>query len=57
MVAVRIRAEGQSHRPLVGLSIPSPHWGDGKVSGESLKGNSDHQLIGMMRNENHEKLI
>ena len=57
MVAVRIRAEGQSRRPLVGLSIPSPHWGEGKVSGESLKGNSDHQLTGMTRNENHEKLI
>jgi len=57
MVAVRIRAEGQSRRSLVGLSFPSPLWGEGRVSGESSNGDSGHQLTGMTRNENHEKLI
>jgi hypothetical protein len=55
MVAVRFRTEGQSRRPLVGLSFPSPHWG--RVRGESSNGDFGHQLTGMTGNENREKLI
>ena len=58
MVAVRIRAEGQSRRPRVGLSFPSPHWGEGRVrGGDASNGDSGHQPTGMTRDENHEKLI
>ena len=57
MVEIRVSAKSPNRRSPIGVSFPSPLWGEGWVRGESSNGDSDHALVGMTMMVNCERLF
>ena len=57
MVAIGLSAKSQSRRSAISLELPSPQWGEGRVRGEMLKGDSGQKQAGMTMMVNCGKLF